>query len=517
MTFRNEPFIDFSVENNRVNFKNAIDALSKSVQQKPITTKPKLLSHNSSSKIIFRRCNPADRAQIVSENHFGDRADALAAVQLAKKNQPTWSDKPAENRAAILKRAAQIMREERFEIGALMALEAGKGWVEADVEIAEAIDFCEYYATEWERMSAPVTTMELSGESNIYFYEPRGVAVVIGPWNFPFAIPCGMAVAALVTGNAVILKPSEQTTAIGQKLIEILYRAGVPESALYFVPGYGEEVGDALVKSPDIDLVVFTGSKPVGLKIIESSAHVLPGQRNVKRVIAEMGGKNAIIVDSDADFDDAIKGVLASAFGFAGQKCSACSRLIIVGELYEVFLKRLGEAVNSVVVGPASNPDSIVTPVIDEETHKRLLTTIETAKGRERLLASGQSGNGGGFYVPPTVFRDVSQESPLWREELFGPVIACLQAKDFSHALELANDSAYALTGGVFSRNPKHIKEAYKGFKVGNLYINRKCTGAMVCRQPFGGARMSGVGSKAGGPDYLIQFVEPRTVTEKLT
>ncbi len=515
MAFRNEPFIDFSIESNRAAFRGALSDLENNLRRAPIKTSPRIFGHTSKSSVVYTRKDPGCSSVIVAENHFADVLDAKAAISLAKKHQSAWADAPAELRAQTLKKAAELMRQERFEIAALMAFEGGKGWVEADVEIAEAIDFCEYYADEWSKLSVPKTTMPLSGESNIYFYEPRGVAVVIGPWNFPFAIPCGMAVAALVTGNSVILKPSEQTTAIADKLVNILFRAGVPEEALYFVPGFGEDVGDTLVKSADTDLVVFTGSKQVGLMIIENCAKVLPGQRNVKRVIAEMGGKNAIIVDSDADQDEAIKGVLQSAFGFAGQKCSACSRLIIVGDRYEPFLKRLAEAVKDVPVGRSQDSDTIVTSVIDSETQARLLNTIEQAKKTDKLLVQGRAGPSNGYFVPPTVFRDVSSDSTLWREEQFGPVLACVQAKDFDHAINLANDSAYALTGGVYSRNPAHIKDAYKRFKVGNLYINRKCTGAIVCRQPFGGAKMSGVGSKAGGPDYLIQFVEPRTVTEK--
>jgi RHH-type proline utilization regulon transcriptional repressor/proline dehydrogenase/delta 1-pyrroline-5-carboxylate dehydrogenase len=325
-----------------------------------------------------------------------------------------------------------------------------------------------------------------------------------------------MTVAALVSGNAAILKPSEQTSLIAAELAKIILEAGVPKDAFAFLPGRGEEVGRVLVDHPQTAMIVFTGSRPVGLEIIRSAASVVPTQRGIKRVVAELGGKNAIIVDEDADFDDAIRGVLQSAFGFAGQKCSACSRLIVVGDAYEPFLARLAAATNDLLIGPASNPSSFYGPVIDREAYNRIMQTISNAAD-VRLLVQGpvsESLHSLGWYIPPTIFRDVPTSHSVWREEIFGPVVACVRAASFREAINLANESDYALTGGVYSRNPENLATARRDFEVGNLYINRGITGALVCRQPFGGFRFSGIGSKAGGKDYLIQFMEPRTLTE---
>jgi RHH-type proline utilization regulon transcriptional repressor/proline dehydrogenase/delta 1-pyrroline-5-carboxylate dehydrogenase len=405
------------------------------------------------------------------------------------------------------------MRERKLELSALIVLESGKPWAEADADLAEAIDFCAYYADEMTRLGTSERTMEILGEDNQYFYQARGVAVVIAPWNFPLAIACGMAVAALVAGNAVILKPAEQTSVIASELAKILLAAGIPGNIFAFLPGIGEEVGPVLTDSPDIDLICFTGSKSVGLQIIQKAATVHPEQRSVKRVIAEMGGKNAIIVDDDADLDEAVKGVLHSAFGYAGQKCSACSRCIVVGSAYETFMARLVEASKDLIVGPSSDPATFLPPVIDQEAQTRILNLIEQYSRQCKVAFKGTTPNTG-YFVPITIFRDVPTESQLWQEEIFGPVLACRRAESFEEALSIANASRYALTGGVFSRSPSHLERARRSFKVGNLYLNRKITGALVCRQPFGGFKMSGVGSKAGGKDYLLQFLEPRTVTE---
>jgi RHH-type proline utilization regulon transcriptional repressor/proline dehydrogenase/delta 1-pyrroline-5-carboxylate dehydrogenase len=325
-----------------------------------------------------------------------------------------------------------------------------------------------------------------------------------------------MVVAALVTGNTVILKPSEQTSIVAYEFSKLVYAAGVPVDAYAFLPGRGEVIGRHLVESPKTSMIAFTGSRPVGLEIIKSAANVTPSQMGIKRVVAELGGKNAIIIDEDADFDDSIRGVLTSAFGFAGQKCSACSRVIVVGDAYEPFITRLAAATVDINVGPTAQPSSFYGPVIDEESYARITGLIKSCSD-VTLLAQGTIAaelQGKGWYVPPTIFRDVPTTHTLWRDEIFGPVVACVQARSFDHALELANDSEYALTGGVFSRNPSNIEKARTEFRVGNLYINRGITGALVCRQPFGGFKFSGIGSKAGGKDYLLQFLEPRTVTE---
>jgi RHH-type proline utilization regulon transcriptional repressor/proline dehydrogenase/delta 1-pyrroline-5-carboxylate dehydrogenase len=355
---------------------------------------------------------------------------------------------------------------------------------------------------------------EVLGEANQYLREARGVAVVIAPWNFPLAIITGMSVAALVAGNTAILKPAAQSPLIVARLVELLREAGVPPEVVHYLPGPGRDVGQALVEHAGVDIIAFTGSKEVGLGILETAAKLRPGQRQVKRVVAEMGGKNAIIVDDDADLDQAVAGVITSAFGYAGQKCSACSRLIIVGSAYDEALARLAAAVQSLVVGPPEAAESFVPPVISEGAHRRILNYIALGRTTARQLVQGSSPAGAGYYVPPTVFVDVDPADRLAREEIFGPVLSVFHAPDFEAALALALDSEFALTGGLYSRNPRHIEQARREFRVGNLYINRKTTGAVVGRHPFGGLALSGAGDKAGGPDYLLQFLQPRSISE---
>jgi RHH-type proline utilization regulon transcriptional repressor/proline dehydrogenase/delta 1-pyrroline-5-carboxylate dehydrogenase len=363
----------------------------------------------------------------------------------------------------------------------------------------------------------PVVLGDVPGEENLYIREARGVCAVIAPWNFPLAIICGMSAAALATGNCAILKPAGQSPLIAARLVEILREAGVPDAVVQYLPGPGAEVGPALVEHAGVQVIAFTGSKTVGLGIIESASRLAPGQRSVKRVVAEMGGKNAIIIDDDADLDQAVPGVVTSAFGYAGQKCSACSRLIIVGGAYEETLARLGPAVESLVIGLPHDPATFVPPVISEAARRKIQAYIDAGRTSARVLVEGDRPSGGGYYVAPTVFVDVATDDPLAREEIFGPVLSVFRARDFDEALALALDSEYALTGGVYSRNPRNIEKARREFRVGNLYINRKTTGAVVGRQPFGGLALSGVGDKAGGPDYLLQFLQPRTVSENTT
>jgi RHH-type proline utilization regulon transcriptional repressor/proline dehydrogenase/delta 1-pyrroline-5-carboxylate dehydrogenase len=362
-----------------------------------------------------------------------------------------------------------------------------------------------------------VTLGHVQGEENHYLREGRGVTAVIAPWNFPLAIITGMGGAALATGNCAILKPAGQSPLIASVLVETLREAGLPEAVVQCLPGPGGEVGQALVAHSDVTTIAFTGSKDVGLGIIQAAAVVRPGQREVKRVLAEMGGKNAIIIDDDADLDQAVAGVLVSAFGYAGQKCSACSRLIVVGSAYEETLARLAPAVESLVVGPPHEPATFVPPVISAAAQKRIQGYIEGGRKSAKLLVQGKQPSGPGYFVSPTVFVDVSPDDPLARDEIFGPVLSVFRARDFEEALTLALDSDFALTGGVFSRNPRNIERARAAFRVGNLYVNRKTTGAIVGRQPFGGLRLSGAGDKAGGPDYLLQFLGTRTVSENTT
>jgi RHH-type proline utilization regulon transcriptional repressor/proline dehydrogenase/delta 1-pyrroline-5-carboxylate dehydrogenase len=356
----------------------------------------------------------------------------------------------------------------------------------------------------------------VAGEENEYFYEPRGVAVVIAPWNFPLAILTGMATAALVTGNPIILKPAEQSSVIAAKLMDVIQEAGLPRGVANFLPGVGEEIGPTLVEHPDVAIIAFTGSLGVGLWINEHAAKTPKSQDHVKRVIAEMGGKNAVIVDADADLDEAVKGVVDSAFGYQGQKCSAGSRAIVLEPVYEAFLARLIEATKSLKVTPAEDPGCAVGPVIDADARARIEKMIDTGKSESHLAYAGDLGplKSEGCYVAPTVFADVPPTAVIAQEEIFGPVLSVIKARDLEHALEIANGTKYALTGGFFSRSPRNIDAVRRRFRVGNLYINRKSTGALVDRQPFGGFKLSGIGSKAGGPDYLLQFVLPRVITE---
>jgi RHH-type transcriptional regulator, proline utilization regulon repressor / proline dehydrogenase / delta 1-pyrroline-5-carboxylate dehydrogenase len=446
----------------------------------------------------------------------GTRADVDEAVRIAREAFPGWRDTPGSERAGILRAAADLVEERRYELAAVMVFESGKPWHEADGDVCEAADYLRYYAAQAEALETPVPMGGVAGEHNEYFHQGRGVAAIIAPWNFPLAIICGMSVGAIAGGNAAILKPAGESPVIAHELVRILREAGVPAGIAQFLPGAGGEVGQALVEHAGVDMIAFTGSSEVGLGIIEAAAKMRPGQENVKRVIAEMGGKNAIIVDEDADLDQAVSGVIASAFGYAGQKCSACSRLVIVGSAYEETVARLKNAVESLVVGPPERPETFVPPVISEKARAKIQGYVDGAMSYATLLAQGPEGEAGGAYVRPTVFVDVPLDSALAREEVFGPVLAVFRAETFAEALVIAMDSRFALTGGVFSRNPRNIELAWREFRVGNLYINRKVTGAVVARQPFGGMRLSGNAEKAGGPDYVRQLMEARTVTENL-
>jgi RHH-type proline utilization regulon transcriptional repressor/proline dehydrogenase/delta 1-pyrroline-5-carboxylate dehydrogenase len=408
------------------------------------------------------------------------------------------------------------MRDRRHELAALEVVEAGKPWDQSDADVCEAVDFCEYYGREIVRLDGAAAELVQSppGESNRLSYQGKGVTAVIAPWNFPLAIPCGMVTAALAAGNPVILKPAEQTPLVAWRLVEALVAAGAPPGVVQFLPGVGEVVGARLVEHPDVAVIAFTGSKAVGLSIVAGAAATPAGQRHVKRVIAEMGGKNALVVDDDADPDQAVPGVVLSAFGYAGQKCSAASRLIVVGGAYDEVVSRVVAATRELVVGHPRRPEVQVGPVIDEEAHKRILRTLESAGDQGEVLASHPDVPDTGYFVPPTVVAVDDPDAPLAREEIFGPVLAVLRAADIDEAIEVANRSDYALTAGIYSRSPAAIARAAAELRAGNVYVNRHITGAVVGRQPFGGYGLSGIGSKAGGPDYLLQFLDPRVVTE---
>jgi RHH-type proline utilization regulon transcriptional repressor/proline dehydrogenase/delta 1-pyrroline-5-carboxylate dehydrogenase len=441
-----------------------------------------------------------------------DQADA--ALTAAATAFPGWRDTPVIERAAMLHRCAEIMRARRDTLAGVMIRESGKTWREADGDVCEAIDFCEYYARQAVGMFQPQRLGHFIGELDTQFHEPRGVAVVISPWNFPLAICCGMSVAALVTGNTTIIKPAEQTL-----LVDMLHEAGVPQDVVHFLPGAGESVGAHLVRDPRTSLIAFTGSKAVGLDIVQASGRIPDGQAFVKRVVCEMGGKNAIIVDTSADLDEAVLGVRSSAFNFQGQKCSACSRVIVVGSAYDEFVKRLSHSVETLIVGDPRKPGTDIGPVIDEEAAAKIRSYIEIGTEEGTIAArvsvpEGLEAAVGMPFVGPHVFTDISPHDRIARDEIFGPVLAVLRADTFEQALDIANDSEYKLTGAVYSRKPSHLDLAREQFRVGNLYLNHNSTGALVGRQPFGGFGMSGVGAKSGGAEYLAQFTVPRVVCE---
>ena len=457
---------------------------------------------------------PADPSVLLGTVAQGGSEDVERAVAIAASAFPAWAARPAPERAAVLRRAAGLLEERRFEFAATMVFESAKPWREADGDVTEALDYLRYYAAQAETLLGETHLAEPPGESNEYLREPRGVAAIIAPWNFPLAILTGMTVAALVTGNTAVVKPAGPSPIIAYKLVELLREAGTPPGAVQFLPGSGETVGQGLVDHPLVSTIAFTGSNAVGLGIMGRAAVVHPGQRTIKRVIAELGGKNAIIIDEDADLDLAIADSVASAFGYAGQKCSACSRLVIVGSAYQPALSRLRAAVASLEVGPPHEPQTVVPPVITAAARERIERYAALGDNVAKLLVRGRAPAAAGHYVAPRVFTGVPLDSPLARDEIFGPVLSVFQAHDFETALHIAGDSAYGLTGGLFSRHPAHIAQARRGFVVGNLYINRRVTGAVVGRQAFGGLNMSGEGEKAGGPDYLRQFTVSRTITE---
>lgn len=512
MGFRNAPLLNFALASNRESFERAMNEVTRGFDK----TWPLVIGGAEvKTDRVLKSINPSKRDQVVGSVYMASAEHAQKAVEAAQDAAKTWADLPGEERAAYLMKLADVMMKRRKELASIMVYEVGKNWREADADVCEAIDFCRYYALEMAKLSQPQRLGHVAGELNLLFYQPRGVAAVIAPWNFPLAILCGMTVAAAVTGNTVIMKPAEQSSVIAAHLMDACREAGFPPGVINFLPGYGEEVGDLLVRHKDVDLIAFTGSMQVGLHILKVAGDVVDGQANVKKVVCEMGGKNAIIVDSDADLDEAVKGVIGSAFGFQGQKCSACSRVIVLESAYDEFKTRLVEATRSLEVGPSTDPAFAIGPVVDEDARQKIEGYIELGKKENSLLVQARVPEGlNGNFVGPAVFENVPANGRLAQEEIFGPVLAMFKVKDFDEALKLANSTRFALTGGVYSRSPLNLERTRKEFKVGNLYINRKCTGALVFRHPFGGFKMSGTGTKAGGPDYLLNFMEPRAISE---
>ena len=465
-------------------------------------------------KLVSR--NPSHPDEVVGIHQKASREMAEKAVETEFEYFPQWSRRPVDERVGALLRASAILRKRKLEFDAWLVFEAGKTWPEAEVDVSEAIDFCDYYARQALRWSGAHPMLSLPGERDELVYLPLGVGVVIPPWNFPLAILVGMTTAALVTGNTVVIKPSSDTPTIAAKFAEVLLEAGFPDRSFCLLTGSGSVVGDVLVEHPKTRFVSFTGSRDVGLRINELAARPRKGQIWIKRVIAEMGGKDAIIVDEEADLAAAVQGVLASAFGYQGQKCSACSRAIVAEKVYDDFLRLLKDRVETLKVGPAEDPENYMGPVINEAARRSILNYIETGKTEGRLIAGGGPAGGDGYFIRPTVIADVDPGARIFQEEIFGPVLAVTKARDFEQALALANHSEYGLTGAVYTQNPAKIAQARAHFFTGNLYFNRKCTGAMVGAHPFGGFNMSGTDSKAGGPDYLPLFLQAKAIAEKL-
>jgi 1-pyrroline-5-carboxylate dehydrogenase len=511
--FRNEPFTDFSKEENRAAFAVALAKVESQlgkeydliIGSERIKTEKKIAS-----------LNPSNKSEIVGYVSKATQELAEKAIQAAASTFEFWKAIPGEHRARYLFKAAAILRRRKHEFSAWLVKEAGKSWAEADADTAEAIDFMEFYGREMIRYSERQPLTPLAGENNELFYIPLGVGVVIPPWNFPLAIMVGMTTAALVTGNTVVLKPASTTPVIAAQFMEILKEAGVPDGVVNFVPGSGAEVGDYLVDHPLTRFISFTGSREVGLRINERAAKTQKGQKWIKRVIAEMGGKDSIIVDKDADLEQAAAAIVASAFGFQGQKCSACSRAIIHEEVYDEVLQKVVDRTNGLTLGDVRDVNNYMGPVIDEGAFNKIMEYIEIGKKEGRLMTGGEGDSSKGYYIKPTIFADVDPEARIMQEEIFGPVVAFTKAKDFDHALEIANNTEYGLTGSVFTRNRLHIEKARTEFHVGNLYFNRKCTGALVGVHPFGGFNMSGTDSKAGGRDYLLLFLQAKLTSEVL-
>jgi 1-pyrroline-5-carboxylate dehydrogenase len=512
--FVNEPLTDFTQPENARQIQAAIEKVRAQLGReydliiggKRIQTKDKIKS-----------INPAKPSQVVGLHQKAGKEHVEPAMKAALEAFSAWSQTSFEERASLLFRVGDLLRERKFEFCAWLVFEVSKNWAEADADIAETIDFCEYYAREALRLSRTELPVQMPGERDTLMYVPLGVGAVIPPWNFPCAIMAGMTLASIVSGNTVILKPSSDSPTIAAKFVELLEECGIPEGVVNFCPGAGASFGNAVVGHPKTRYIAFTGSREVGLDINKSAATHGPGQIWIKRTILEMGGKDAIIVDTDADVDSAVEGVAQAAFGFQGQKCSACSRAIVDERIYDKFLEKLKARVEKITVGdPAENAN--MGAVINEGSMKSILDYIEVGKKDGRLITGGGPAKnaGEGFFLQPTVIADIPAKSRLEQEEVFGPLLAVIKSKNFDHALEIANDTEFGLTGAVYTKSREKIERAIREFHVGNLYINRKCTGATVAAHPFGGFNMSGTDSKSGGPDYLYLFTQGKAVGEKI-
>jgi 1-pyrroline-5-carboxylate dehydrogenase len=513
--YRPEPFTDFRKEENHRAFQSALEKVRGELgRQYPLIISGDRIMSDSK----FDSINPANPGEVVGQVSQAGRNHYEQAIQAAQGAFDTWSRTDAKVRARILLKAAAILRRRKHEFSAWMVLEVGKPWPEADADTAEAIDFLEFYAREMIRLDAEQRLTRVPGEDNDLMYVPMGVGAVIPPFNFPLAITCGMTASALVTGNTVLLKPAVPAPVIAYRLVELLEEAGLPPGVVNYIPSGGPEVGEWMVSDPQTRFVSFTGSRAVGVKIYEEAAKVRPGQRWLKRVIAEMGGKDAVVVDRDVDPQDAAMGIVQAAFGFGGQKCSACSRAIIHQELYDQVLDLAVSMTRRLKVGDPRDPDNDYGPVAGQKYYEHVLKYIGIGKSEGRLMCGGGplETPTGGYFIEPTIFADVDPQARIAQEEIFGPVVAFHKAPDFQTAIAWANDTEYGLTGAVYSRNRENLEYARREYMVGNLYFNRKCTGALVGVHPFGGFKLSGTDSKAGGHDYLTLFLQAKSVSEKL-
>jgi 1-pyrroline-5-carboxylate dehydrogenase len=511
--FRNEPLTDFSFEAQKNAFRVALARVEKRL---PILGKNRIGGKTAGAARRFDSINPCDPRQIIGHFPEGTAADAARAVDAATKAFPSWSRVPPSERAAAILRVASILRRRKHEFSAMMVLEESKSWGEADGDTAEAIDFCEFYAREMERLAEPQPLTPYPGEHNQLEHIPLGVSVVIPPWNFPLAILTGMTAAALVAGNTVVLKPSSDAAGIATMFVEACEEAGIPPGVLNFVTGGGSTVGNALVENPKTRLIAFTGSRDVGVQISEKAGRVAPGQVWIKRAILEMGGKDFILVDETADVDDAANGIVAAAFGFQGQKCSACSRLIVHRRVHGALLEKVVAKTRSLAVGDVRDPRNVIGAVINAGAQKKILEYVAIGRKEGKVLVGGKPGPKPGFFVMPTVIDGVRPNARIAREEIFGPVLAVLKVASFEEGIAVANDSEYGLTGALYSRDRERLARGKRDLFVGNLYLNRKCTGALVGVHPFGGFNMSGTDSKAGGREYLTLFTQQKAISEKL-
>lgn len=510
--FRNEPFTDFRDAGNNRDYEAALGRVAAELGREYALV---IGDERISTSRKFHSFNPAAKEQIVGTVSQADAALAEKAIRTAAAAFAEWKQTDPGERARTLYKAAALLRRRKHEFSAWLTFEAGKTRAEADADTAEAIDFMEFYGRDMQRLAEPQPLARVNGEDNELYYLPLGVGVVIPPWNFPLAILAGMTTAAIVAGNTVVLKPASATPVIAAKFVDLLGEAGVPAGVVNYLPGPGGEIGDYLVDHPLTRFVSFTGSRDVGLRIYERAAKTAPGQKWLKRVIAEMGGKDAILVDADCDTELAAEAIVASAFGFSGQKCSACSRAIVHEDVYDEVLGKVTERAKKLIVGSPAAAETDVGPVIDEHAFRSIRHYVRIGSREGRLVLGGGTGDPGGYFIEPTIFAEVDRQARIAREEIFGPVVAFMKAKSFDHGLEIANDTDYGLTGAVISRNRAHLERARRDFFVGNLYFNRKCTGALVGVHPFGGFHMSGTDSKAGGRDYLLLFTQAKLVSEK--